>query len=302
MSDSEHDPVVPTRGASHDDRPPRLSRRIFLKSSGAAVASAGAAAASSVAVFDGRSAMAQDATPAATPAGAPTGGMPGMGTEERPTAFFNLHEAETVDALVSRILPGSADDPGAREAGVVFYIDQALGGSNLGFTLKTYTQGPFSLISEEPVTVEASSSRDIYEFVNVAADQAARYGFQSVLTPQEIYRRGIAFVDAYAQSQFQNDFIALTTEQQDEILTAMDEDTVSGFEGPSGKAFFTQLRNHTIEGMFGDPMYGGNRDLAGWKLIGYPGAQRFYTPEDIKNPGFTRDPQSLAQLIAKEGH
>ena len=82
----------------------------------------------------------------------------------------------------------------------------------------------------------------------------------------------------------------------------MDEDTASGFDRPSGKAFFTQLRNDTIEGMFGDPMYGGNRDLAGWKLIGYPGAQRQYTPDDIKNPAFTRDPRSLAQLIANEGH
>jgi gluconate 2-dehydrogenase gamma chain len=54
--------------------------------------------------------------------------------------------------------------------------------------------------------------------------------------------------------------------------------------------------------MFSDPMHGGNRDLVGWKLIGYPGAQRFYTPDDIKNPTFMRDPQSLAQLMANEGH
>lgn len=294
MSDSEHDPIVPAGGEAHDDRKRRLSRRIFLKSSGAAVASAGAAA-----VFDGRAAMAQEATPVGTP---DQGGMPGMGTDDRPSDFFNLHEAETVDALVSRILPGSADDPGAHEAGVVFYIDRALGGSNLGYTLKTYVQGPFSVVSEEPVAVEASSTRDIYDYVTVAADQISRYGYQSVLTPQEIYRRGLAFVDAYAQSQFQQDFIGLTPEQQDQILTAMDEDTATGFEGPSGKAFFTQLRNHTIEGMFADPMYGGNRDLAGWKLIGFPGAQRFYTPDDIKNPTFTREPQSLTDLIANEGH
>ena len=133
-------------------------------------------------------------------------------------------------------------------------------------------------------------------------DEIARYGFQSMLTPQEIYRRGIEFVDAYAQSLFQNDFIDLTPEQQDQILTDMDEDEATGFEGPTGRAFFMQLRNHTIEGMFGDPMYGGNRDLVGWKLIGYPGAQRFYSVDDIKNPSFTRDPQSLAQLMANEGH
>jgi hypothetical protein len=62
------------------------------------------------------------------------------------------------------------------------------------------------------------------------------------------------------------------------------------------------LRNDTIEGMFGDPMYGGNRDLVGWTLIGYPGAQRQYTPEEMQDPNFSRPPQSLAQLMANEGH
>jgi hypothetical protein len=299
MSETERDRIDVAGEGAHDDQKRRLSRRFFLKSSGAAVASTGAAAVGTVAVLDGRSATAQEATPAAAP---DHGGMPGMAGEGRAIQFFNIHEAQTVDALVSRILPGSAEDPGAHEAGVVFYIDRALGGSNLGYTLKTYTQGPFSVVSEEPVPVERSSSRDIYEYVTVAAEQVARYGYQSVLTPQEVYRRGIEFVDAYAQSQFQKDFVDLTAEQQDQILTDMDEDKVTGFEGPSGKAFFTQLRNDTIEGMFGDPMYGGNRDLVGWKLIGYPGAQRFYTPDDIKNPRFQRDPQSLAQLMANEGH
>jgi hypothetical protein len=217
--------------------------------------------------------------------------------------FFNLHEAATVDAIVSRILPGSPDDPGAHEAGVVFYIDGALAGTNEGFNRKTYMQGPFAVTaSEAPVPVEASSTRDIYDYVNVAQDLISRYGYQSVLNPQEIYRRGLTFIDAFAQSQFQMDFVELSTEQQDEILTAMDEETATEFEGPSAKAFFTQLRNDTIEGMFSDPMYGGNRDLVGWKLIGFPGAQRAYSPDDIKNPNFTREPQSLAMLMANEGH
>jgi hypothetical protein len=275
-----------------------VSRRLFLKGSSAAVASAGAATIGTVAVIDSHRATAQDA---ATPV-ADHGAMAATTTDQRAIQFFNIHEAATVDALVSRIMPGSADDPGAHEAGVVFYIDRSLGGTNLGYDLKTYTQGPFPVVSEEPVPVEQASTRDIYDFVNVAAEQIARYGFQSVLSPQEIYRRGIEFVDAYTQSQFQKNFVDLSPEQQDQILTDMDGDKATGFDGPSGKAFFTQLRNDTIEGMFSDPMYGGNRDLVGWKLIGYPGAQRNYTPDDIKNPNFKRDPQTLAQLMANEGH
>jgi gluconate 2-dehydrogenase gamma chain len=227
--------------------------------------------------------------------------MEEMHGDDRAAAFFNLHEAATVDALVSRIMPGDADDPGAHEAGVVFAIDRALGGANLGYTLKTYTQGPFPVVAEEPVPVASASSRDIYDYVTVAGESLSRYGYQSVLSPQEMYRRGLEFVDAYAHSLFESNFVDLTPEQQDQILTDMDEGKATGFEGPSARAFFTQLRNDTIEGMFGDPMYGGNRDLAGWKLIGYPGAQRFYTPGDIMNASFNRVPQSLAQLMANEG-
>jgi gluconate 2-dehydrogenase gamma chain len=128
-----------------------------------------------------------------------------------------------------------------------------------------------------------------------------RYGFQSILSPQEMYQRGIGFVDAYAQSKYQKDFIDLSAEQQDAVLTDMEADQATGFDGPSARAFFTQLRNDTIEGMFSDPMYGGNRDLVGWKLIGYPGASINYTPDDMLNSKFSQAPQSLAQMMAAEG-
>jgi gluconate 2-dehydrogenase gamma chain len=297
MSESEQEDVVMREGQGGGRQ---VSRRQFLKGSGAAVASAGAAAVSTAVVIDQRSTKAQDSTPASN---VPEHGqMPGIGTDERPIQFFNIHEAETVDALVSRILPGDENDPGAREAGVVFYIDGQLAGTNLGFTLKTYTQGPFPVVSEQSVPVEAASARDIYEYVPVPQDQITRYGFQSVMTPQEIYRSGIGYVDNYAQSKFKADFVDLDADQQDQILTDMENGEATGFEGPSAAAFFTRLRNDTIEGMFSDPMYGGNRDMVGWKLIGYPGAQRNYTPDDLKNTSFRREPQSLAQLMAKEGH
>jgi len=300
MSNSEHEPVA----VDDQERPApnhrAVTRRLFLKGSTAAVASAGAAAIGTAAAIDQRSTKAQDATPSPSVPG--HGSMPGMGTDERPIQFFNIHEAQTVDALVSRIMPGTTDDPGAHEAGVVFYIDGQLGGTNLGYTLKTYTQGPFPVVTEQPVSVEAASSRDIYDYVSLPADQISRYGFQSVMSPQEIYRAGIGYVDNYSQSKFNKDFIDLSADQQDQVLTDMEAGEPSGFEGPSAQAFFTQLRNQTIEGMFSDPMYGGNRDMVGWALIGYPGAQRNYTPDDIKNSDFTRGPQSLAQLMANEGH
>ena len=279
-------------------RHPRFSRRGFLTASSVSLATTGLATIGAAAVHP--AAAAPPAQADATPV---TGAMPGMEEDgSRPAEFFNLHESATVDAIVSRIMPGDASDPGAHEAGVVFYIDRSLGGTNLGYTLKTYTQGPFPVIAEEPVSVTASSNRNQYDFIDLGTDQASRYGYQSVLSPQEVYRRGLGFLDAYAQSKHEKNFVDLTTDEQDAILGEMQEDTATGFEGPSGRAFFTTLRNDTIEGMFSDPMYGGNQGMVGWKLIGYPGAQRIYTPDNIKDPSFTKAPQSLAMLLVNEGH
>jgi hypothetical protein len=100
----------------------RLTRRGFVTGSSVALATTG------IASIGAATTQAFQATPAASPE---AGVMPsdmGMTGPERPAEFFNIHESETVDALVSRIMPGSADDPGAHEAGVVFYIDRSLGG------------------------------------------------------------------------------------------------------------------------------------------------------------------------------
>jgi len=279
------------------ERHPRFSRRGFLTASSVSLATTGLATIGTAALHPAAAAppIQSDATPVADD-------MSGMEDGSRPAAFFNIHEAATVDAIVSRIMPGDESDPGAHEAGVVFYIDRSLGGTNLGYTLKTYTQGPFPVIAEEPVDITASSNRYQYDFIDLGTDQASRYGYQSVLSPQEVYRRGLEYVDAYVQSKHEKNFVDLTADEQDAILGEMQEDKATGFEGPSGRAFFTQLRNDTIEGMFSDPMYGGNQGLVGWELIGYPGAQRIYTPDNIKDPTFTKAPQSLAMLLINEGH
>jgi gluconate 2-dehydrogenase gamma chain len=213
--------------------------------------------------------------------------------------FFTVDEAKLVDALASRILPGTADDPGAHELGVVFYIDRVLAGPNLGYDYKTYQQGPFLMIDEQPTTVEASTSRDIYQYATVASANVSRYGFQSPQTPAEVYRRGLSSVDAYAQSKLKKNFVDLSSDDQDGILTDMAGGKATGFDDGGGKAFFTQLRNDTIEGSFSDPQYGGNRGMGGWKLVGFPGAQPYYSAADMANTNFQRDPQSLADMIAK---
>lgn len=139
----------------------------------------------------------------------------------------------------------------------------------------------------------------------VRQGDVSRYGYQSVLTPQELYRRGLDSLEAYAQAEYGGAFTDLSEAQQDEIIAAMEADEVTGFDTPSGSAFFTMLRNDTIEGMFSDPMYGGNLDMVGWKLIGFPGARGYYTAAEIDNPDFSVEPQSLDQMrdsMANGGH
>jgi gluconate 2-dehydrogenase gamma chain len=135
----------PTSSASADPSPednkPEVSRRALLKVTGATVASAGIAPAAAHIV------AAQEATPPATPAPEASPVVPPKVAATSAIQFFNPVEAAMVEALTARILPGTPDDPGAREAGVVYYIDRALGGPNQGYTVKTYTQGPFLVVS-----------------------------------------------------------------------------------------------------------------------------------------------------------
>ncbi len=146
--------------------------------------------------------------------------------------FFSLVEAETIEALTARIIPGSPDDPGAREAGVLTYIDHALA-------------GPY-----------------------------ARW--------QLAYREGIRAINAYSTQQYGKPFYVLAESDQDAVIAALERNEVPGF-GESGSAsFFLMVWAHTIEGMFSDPCYGGNRNAVGWKLIGFPGAQYGYTADEMR--------------------
>jgi gluconate 2-dehydrogenase gamma chain len=210
---------------------------------------------------------------------------------------FTPEEALLVDALTARIFPGDANDPGAHEAGVVTYIDTMLSFSH-GDVEPTYRRPPFTrtYTSDTPPAVDTVNG---YKVMWVAQDAIERYGYQSIQTPRESYRIGLAAVDAYARQKFGASFTALSTAQQDAIVADLASGAATGFTDPSAEQFFQMLRTNTIEGMFSDPLYGGNRDLVGWKLVGYPGAQRAYTEADMKDPFLfrRRPPQSLANMM-----
>jgi gluconate 2-dehydrogenase gamma chain len=117
---------------------------------------------------------------------------------------------------------------------------------------------------------------------------------------QDFYRRGLASLDAYCRATYKEAFIHLAPEKQDEVLTALDSGKATGFTYPSAREFFGMLRTHTMEGMFADPVYGGNRDFAGWRLCGFPGAQAVFTPGDLQSKAeFNRAPIVSLQSTVK---
>jgi gluconate 2-dehydrogenase gamma chain len=108
---------------------------------------------------------------------------------------------------------------------------------------------------------------------------------------QDFYRRGLAALDGYCRKTYNAAFASLDAAKQDEVITALEQNKATGFSWPSAAAFFNTLRTHTMEGMFADPVYGGNKDFAGWRLVDFPGAQPVFSPEDLQSKdSFARAP------------
>lgn len=89
----------------------------------------------------------------------------------------------------------------------------------------------------------------------------------------EVYRAGLAAVDAYSETTYRAAFLNLTADQQDAVLRVMEEGKATGFTAPTAKAFFELLLAHVREGTFCDPAHGGNRNFIGWRLLRHPGVQ-----------------------------
>lgn len=206
-------------------------------------------------------------------------------------SFFTQPEAQDVEAFTARLIPGSADDPGAREACVTNFIDRKLA-EHKSFATTTYFRPPFAKPAKDHPPGFADGT------IYVSEDDLPRYGFQSSLTPQQTYRLGLKELDAYSRSLHGKPFRALSDGQQDAIIGDLEDDKVKSFEKPTGGGFFDLLQKDTLDGMFADPIYGGNRDFAGWRLIGYPGAQRSYTAAELKDGPNKRTIQSLVEMQA----
>jgi gluconate 2-dehydrogenase gamma chain len=116
---------------------------------------------------------------------------------------------------------------------------------------------------------------------------------------QDFYRRGLTALDAYCRKTYKQPFAALNAAQQDAVIAALEKGEASEFTWPSPVAFFNTLRTHTMEGLFADPIYGGNKDFAGWRQVDFPGAQPLFTAEDMQSrQAFNRLPITGLQAKA----
>jgi gluconate 2-dehydrogenase gamma chain len=167
--------------------------------------------------------------------------------DERPGYFFfSPAEAAFIEAAVERLIPSDEAGPGAREAGVPRFIDRQLSGA-YGAGDRFYLQPPF--VTGLPTQ-----------------------GWQ-MQAPAQVYRAAIPAIDQWSTAMHGAAFAALDAPRQDAVLKALDEGDAQLSGGPDAKAFFGLLLQNTIEGYFADPIYGGNRDMAAWRMIGFPGAR-----------------------------
>ena len=156
-------------------------------------------------------------------------GAPGPYTNLSPT------EAETLEAIVGRLIPSDENGPGALEAGAVRYIDRGLG--------------------------------------------------DALAAARDLYTRGLSAIDNYSRRSQGDRFSELDEAQQDAILASLESNApaqsedATAFPSDAG-TFFELVLQHTLEGTFGDPYYGGNQDFIGWEMLGYPGLRIGVAPAD----------------------
>jgi gluconate 2-dehydrogenase gamma chain len=151
-----------------------------------------------------------------------------------------------------RLIPADEDGPGALACNVPVFLDQQMM-TSYGKGEDWYMQGP-----HDPKA-------------------ASTFGYQLPYTLQELYRRSISAIDAHCRHTHQSDFASLDGDTRDTILTQLEKGEIDfspyGEASLPAKTFFGFLLGNTREGYLADPIYGGNKGMAAWVMIGFPGAR-----------------------------
>jgi gluconate 2-dehydrogenase gamma chain len=181
-------------------------------------------------------------------------------------------EAAFMQAAADTLIPADNLSPSGSECGVAVFIDRQLAGG-FGNGARLYRQGPFFPGKPE-------------------------HGYQLALSPREFFRAGVEQTNAWTQKTYGKEFDRLTEAQREEAMKAIEAGKADFGGGFTSAFFFDQLLTIVMEGFFADPIYGGNKDKAGWKMIGFPGLPANYR-EEIKTyfgKKYDKAPQSIADF------
>jgi len=223
-----------------------LDRRNFLIGGVAA----GVAGATAAAVHDGELGAPPQTIRGSVPWKEGTADAP-PGVSGSGYVYFTTAEAAFIEAAVGRLIPDDPVGPGGVEANVPFFLDRQLAGP-FGRGDHYFLGGPWPKGTPEQ-------------------------GYQSRFSPAQLYRAAIAAIDQYVSANLgAAAFSALTTADQDKLLKGLENGDVKLDGGVDSKTFFAMLLQNTKEGYFSDPIYGGNKDMGAWKMIGFPGAHYNY--------------------------
>jgi gluconate 2-dehydrogenase gamma chain len=182
--------------------------------------------------------------------------------------FFNADEARFIEAACERLIPADELGAGALLAAVPNYIDKQLGGA-WGAGERLYRSGPW-------------------------ASGTATQGYQLPFTPAELFHTSLRAIIRDLDAS-QTPFHAMSADNQDAYLKSL-EAGAHDLDGVPSSVFFDALLQMTVEGFFSDPVYGGNRDMVAWRMIGFPGAYAdYFEAVDRRGVKFEREPMSLAE-------
>ncbi|MYZ45439.1 gluconate 2-dehydrogenase subunit 3 family protein [Schauerella aestuarii] len=183
--------------------------------------------------------------------------------------YFSKQEWAFINAAVDHLIPADDFGPGAIQAGVPEFIDRQME-MPYGHGKLWYMQGPFH------------------------PDSIPEMGYQINQSPREAYRHGIQDCDTWCKKMHGKVFVELDRPTQEQVL----KDVQSGkpdFESVPAKTFFDFLLSNTKEGFLADPIYGGNKGMVGWKLVGFPGARGdFMDWVDQPNAKYPYGPVSIS--------
>ena len=239
-----------------------VSRRALLRSATAAGAVVAATVAPTAIATQTAQAQTDPAQAVVNPASASSG-----------YTFFRPADAAFFEAVADHMVPADELTPGGVDLGIAVFIDRALAGS-WGKGDRLYTQGPWKI-------------------------GTPNQGYQSPLTPAELFRSGVEETNLHcAKTYGGKTFDGLSAAQKEEVLKGLEAGTIKFASGLPSATFFAEMYQSVMQGMFADPIYGGNRDKASWKMIGFPGVIEVHQKNivEFRNRKFTADPLSISDV------